>query len=86
MTVNYSAYNDIISIYFIAGCGPTSALSHTKGCHGRAKTQASPMSAASLGLIIIWGKMSIHKHDGQDLPHLPCVKPRTGSAEEICPT
>lgn len=56
MTVNYSAYNDIISTYFIAGCGHSSALPHTKGCHGKAKTQASPMSAVSLGPIIIWGR------------------------------
>lgn len=53
MTVNYSAYNDIISTYYIAGSGHSSALPHTKGSHGKAKSQASPMSAASLGPIII---------------------------------
>lgn len=41
MTVNYSAYDGIISIHFAAGYGPSLVLSDTEGRQVRAKKQAS---------------------------------------------
>lgn len=62
MTVNYSAYNDIISIHFIAGCGPSSKSCPTlTGVREKPKSRQAPCLLHRQGPVIIWGRRQFTK-------------------------
>jgi hypothetical protein len=79
MTVNYSAYNDIISIHFIAGCGPSQDLPHTEEVP---KTRQAPCLLCLQQPFIIWGRCQSTEMISKISPPVLCQAQTCAGSEE----
>lgn len=71
----------MISIRFIAGCGPSQVLPHTEGVMKKCqKMQASPRSVASAGTRLVFGG-----NDPEDIHSCSVSSCTWGSGKEIQP-